>query len=135
VALRADLSDAVARLRADGVDVAAFVDPETKQIDASLEAGFSCIELNTGAYAIASMPAIVERRLAEIAAAARHASALGLHVSAGSGLDFANSRAIASVREIEELSIGHAILARALFEGIEFSVKRVKKLMTEAVAP
>lgn len=126
--------DAVAALKAAGIRVSLFVDPDRAQIDASLEAGAPVVEIHTGRYADAADRETRWRELARIADAARHADSLGLQVNAGHGLHYHNVHAIAELPEIRELNIGHAIVAHALFTGMAAAVREMKHLMAEARA-
>jgi pyridoxine 5-phosphate synthase len=119
------------RLAAAGVRVSLFVDPDRGQLEASARLGASVIELHTGAYAEAKggNRALELKRLQE---AATHAAALGLTVHAGHGLHYHNVQPIAAIREIVELNIGHAIIARAVFGGLAAAVGEMKRLMSEA---
>jgi pyridoxine 5-phosphate synthase len=130
-ASRAALADAGAALAAAGVRVSLFIDPEPRQIEAALEVGTPAIELHTGAYAEADG----ERRAEELhrlASAARMATAAGLVVNAGHGLDYHNVQPVAAIPEIVELNIGFAIVARAIFTGLGPAVGEMKRLMREA---
>ena len=125
------LADAVAALGAAGIRVSLFIDPDPRQIEAALEVGAPAIELHTGAYAEAAG----ERRAEELhrlASAARSAAAAGLIVNAGHGLDYHNVRPVAAIPAIAELNIGFAIVARALFGGLDAAVREMKRLMREA---
>ncbi len=127
LALRA----ACATLGAAGVRVSLFIDPDPRQIEAAVAAGAPAIELHTGAYAEADG----ERRAEELhrlASAARMGCAAGLVVNAGHGLDFHNVQPVAAIPEIVELNIGFAIVARAIFTGLEPAVREMKRLMREA---
>jgi pyridoxine 5-phosphate synthase len=124
--------EAVARLSAAGIRVSLFIDPEPAQLDASLAAGAPVVELHTGAYADASDETAQQRELERVIAAARHGVALGLAVNAGHGLNYHNVQPIARIVEIAELNIGHAIVARAIFDGLSTAVIEMKRLMTEA---
>jgi pyridoxine 5-phosphate synthase len=118
-------------LAGDGIRVALFIDPETRQIDASRAAGASVVELHTGAYAKATG----ERRaleLARIADGARLGASLGLIVHAGHGLHYHNVQPVAAIGEIVELNIGHAIVARSIVSGIAAAVGEMKALMLDA---
>lgn len=115
-----------------GIRVSLFVDPDTTQIDAALAAGAPVIELHTGRYADAPDPAEASRELEAIFQSARYASAKGLHVNAGHGLNYDNVRSIAAISEIHELNIGHAIVARAVFVGISQAVRDMKALIAAA---
>lgn len=119
-------------LAAAGIRVSLFVDPDRAQIDAACACGAPAVELHTGGYAEAVSPEEVGEELARIAAAARHARALGLRVNAGHGLHYQNVQPVAAIREIAELNIGHAIVAEAIFSGWQDAVGRMKRLMIEA---
>jgi pyridoxine 5-phosphate synthase len=130
---RAALRDATAALGAAGVRVSLFIDPDPRQIEAAVVVGAAAIELHTGAYA----EACGERRAEELhrlASAARMACAAGLVVNAGHGLDYHNVQPVASIPEIVELNIGYAIVARAIFAGLDAAVREMKRLMREARA-
>jgi len=120
-----------ARLRAAGIRVSLFIDPEVAQVDAALQCGAPAIELHTGTYA-GSHGAGRAEALHRLAAAARHAAAAGLVVNAGHGLDYHNVQPVAALPEIVELNIGHAIVSRALFTGLGAAVAEMKRLMREA---
>jgi len=125
------LSQICRTLAADGIRVSLFIDPDTRQIDASRVAGAAVVELHTGAYAEATG----ERRaleLARIADAARIGASLGLTVHAGHGLHYHNVQPVAAIDEIVELNIGHAIVARAIVTGIAAAVSEMKALMLDA---
>ncbi len=126
----AELKEACARLKAAGIRVSLFIDPEPRQLDAAAQAGAPVVELHTGAYAEATggKQAIELNRLVT---AARHAAAIGLTVHAGHGLHYHNVQPIAAIREIVELNIGHAIIARAVFDGLPTAVREMKRLMIE----
>jgi pyridoxine 5-phosphate synthase len=123
---RARLAQALPRLRERGILVSLFVDPDEGVLGeaAALEADF--VELHTGAYANAS-GAARERERERLARGAETARALGLRVNAGHGLDYDNVGPVAALPEIEELNIGHAIVARALFTGVESAVREMRQ--------
>lgn len=125
------LRDAVEALAAAGIRVSLFIDPDERQIEAARAAGAPVIELHTGAYAGASgaARAVQLRRLQH---AAQRATALGLVVNAGHGLDYQNVQPVAAIADIVELNIGHAIVARALFCGMGAAVRDMKALMLAA---
>lgn len=126
---RGRLIEAIPRLSAAGGVVSLFVDPDTDQIEVSAEVGAAFVELHTGAYANAA-GAARERELARLAAAAERAHALGLRVNAGHGLDHDNVLPIARLPRVEELNIGHAIVGRALFVGVERAVREMLARMS-----
>ena len=127
------LGAAVARLTAAGIRVSLFIDPDSAQIEAALALGAQAVELHAGSYAEATG----ERRAHELhrlASAARSATAAGLVVNAGHGLDYHNVGPVAAIPEVVELNIGFAIIARAVFTGLESAVREMKRLMREARA-
>jgi pyridoxine 5-phosphate synthase len=130
---RERLAEACAALGNGGVPVSMFVEPAEDQIVAVREAGAAAVEIHTGAYANAATP---ERdgRLEELAAAARFAASLGLGVAAGHGLTYYNVKPVAAIPELEELNIGHSIVARAIFAGFEEATRAMLALMREARA-
>ncbi len=124
---------ACARLTAAGCRVALFIDPDPRQVDAARAVGAPVVELHTGAYAGTTGTAAAAE-LARLAAAARQAAALGLEVHAGHGLDYANVQPVARIPEIVELNIGHAIVARAVTDGLGPAVAAMKSLLLAARA-
>lgn len=127
--------DAVGRLAAAGIRVSLFIDPEQRQLEAAVAAGAPVVELHTGAYAEAADAADEGRQRTElerVRQAAHAGTARGLVVNAGHGLNYHNVQPIARIAEIVELNIGHAIVARAIFDGLSTAVIEMKRLMTEA---
>jgi pyridoxine 5-phosphate synthase len=131
VSRRDEVADAVLQLSAAGIRPSLFIDPDPEQLRAAYECGVSVVELHTGAYADA---AGVERagELERIREAARFGAENGLTVHAGHGLHYHNVEPIAAIPEIVELNIGHAIIARAVIEGLEPAVARMRRLMQGA---
>ncbi len=117
------------RLRDAGIDVSIFVDPDPDQIRAAHRVGAQIIEINTNAYAQATEPEIRAGELETIQTCAQLGARLGLRVHAGHALNYHNVRPIVAIEEIEELSIGHAIIARALFVGFYQAVRDMKTLL------
>jgi len=128
VAHRTRLESVVRRISDAGSRVSMFIDPDAAQVEASHAIGAPVIELHTGHYANLSGPAQREE-LARIEAAARQAVDLGLIVHAGHGLTIDNTPPIAAIADIEGLNIGHAIVADAIFKGLEQAVRDFKGLM------
>lgn len=124
--------DAVRRLKRAGMEVSLFIDPEISQIEAALRSDAPVIEIHTGAYADAKNAGDRAKELRRIVKAARFAHQAGLIVNAGHGLNYQNVQPIASIPEINELNIGHGIVARAVFTGLVEAVREMKRLMTEA---
>jgi pyridoxine 5-phosphate synthase len=118
-------------LAENNIRASLFIDPEFAQLDAAVAAGAPVVELHTGAYADASPDAEAEELL-RITAAAKYGESLGLVVNAGHGLHYRNVTAIAAIPEIVELNIGHAIIARAVFDGLVDAVAEMKRLMDNA---
>ncbi|NGP52810.1 pyridoxine 5'-phosphate synthase [Thioalkalivibrio sp. XN8] len=123
---------AVDRLAAAGIRVSLFIDPEASQLEAAVAAGAPVVELHTGAYADGADETVRRAELRRVEAAARHGAGLGLEVNAGHGLNYHNVQPVARIAEIAELNIGHAIVARAIFDGLSTAVIEMKRLMTEA---
>ena len=116
-------------LKESNIVVSAFIDPIASQIDCAKSIGFDCIELHTGAYANTKFKNKFEQ-LQKIKEATYYASDLDLIVNAGHGLNFQNVMEIASINQINELNIGHSIVARALAVGLEKSVREMKNLIS-----
>ncbi len=112
-------------LRKAGIKVSLFIDPVAAQIRKTREAGVDIVELHTGAYANAKTPRQISRELAKIREMTAFARGLGMTVNAGHGLKYENVRAIARVPGIAELNIGHAIVSRAVFVGLETAVREM----------
>lgn len=125
---------AVQTLNEQGIEVSLFIDPDVKQIDAVIEAGAPVIELHTGAYAEASNAAEQKVELERIRKAAAYAYKRGLIVNAGHGLHYHNVEQIAEIPQLNELNIGHGIVARAVFVGLKEAVREMRQLMMEAQA-
>ena len=109
--------------------ISAFIDPITSQLDCAKSIGFDCIELHTGNYANSTLNNKFEH-LQNIKEATYYASDLDLLVNAGHGLNYQNVTEIASIKNINELNIGHSIVARALAVGLEKSVREMKALIS-----
>ncbi len=126
------LADAVSTLREAGMTVAIFLDPDPRQIDAAANIGADQIEINTAVYADTSetrkaVPTEDERQ--KVADVARLAAEAGLRVAAGHGLTYRNVSGMVAIPEIVELNIGHNIVARAAFVGLERAVREMKQLL------
>ena len=106
-----------------GILVSLFIEPEPTHIEAAATCGADIIELHTGTYANARSSAGVQIQLERVRSAARFAAEAGLVVTAGHGLDLRNLGPIAEIPEIEEVSIGHALVSRALFVGFDRAVR------------
>jgi pyridoxine 5-phosphate synthase len=130
VALNATaISRSVTALRDAGIAVSLFVDPDLDQIKACQKAGAKKIEINTGRYADAKVHDMQEMELEKIRNASQLAKRVGFEVLAGHGLNYINVAAIVAIPEIEELNIGHNIIARASLVGMERAVREMKSLL------
>lgn len=128
------IHQACLRLKEAGIRVSLFIEPDKTHIDKALELGAPVIELHTGTYANAGSQAESQAEFDRIVEAAVYAQAQGLIVNAGHGLDYENTRAVAAIAQINELNIGHAIVARAIFVGIAAAVREMRELMDTASA-
>jgi pyridoxine 5-phosphate synthase len=126
-----ELPRAISALRGAGIQVNLFINPDVAQVEAAGRIGAAGVELHTGRYALASGAEAAER-LAELARAAAAAAELGLFVAAGHGLDDQNVVAVAAIRQVRELNIGHSIVSRAVFAGLGPAVREMKALMNSA---
>ncbi|MBM7060417.1 pyridoxine 5'-phosphate synthase [Pseudomonas sp. UL073] len=125
---------AVERLSRVGCEVSLFIDADEQQIEASRRVGAPAIELHTGRYAEAHNPAEAARELARIRDGVACGLSHGLIVNAGHGLHYHNSEPVAAIAGINELNIGHAIVAHALFVGFKTAVAEMKALIVAAAA-
>ena len=122
------LAPTVARLQKAGIRVSLFIEPDPQQIDAAHQLGVEIVELHTGAFANAlGQPRAAEVRRLHLAAVQAHG--LGLQVNAGHGISYTNIRELRLVPHLTELNIGHAIVSRALFTGLENAVAEMLALM------
>jgi pyridoxine 5-phosphate synthase len=138
VANRQSIEAAIQELVKGGIQVSLFIDPDTEQVDAAAEIGSLMIELNTRAYS-ETCPrspdlagAAWSRELTKVVQAAERGSRKGLKVLAGHGLTYRNVRAISDIPEIEELNIGHNIIARASLVGLDRAVREMLQAMGRA---
>jgi pyridoxine 5-phosphate synthase len=122
------LRDVVQRLQQHDIEVSLFIDPVLQQIEAARETGADKIEIHTGEYANARTEEKRRQLLDVVRDAARRARELGMGVNAGHGLNYLNLSPIRAITEIEEVSIGHAVIARALFAGMDRAVKEMLAL-------
>ncbi len=112
-----------------GIEVSLFIDADHRQIEAAAKTGAPVIELHTGHYADAGSPPAREIELDRLRQAVNQADALGLRVNAGHGLHYHNVGPICRIPMVRELNIGHAIIARAVFTGLERAVADLKAMM------
>jgi len=129
VSHRASLEPTIKAMRDAGIRVSLFIDPEAAQVDAAVALGAPVIELHTGAYAEASGEAR-ELELSRLIKAARLAAEAGIQVNAGHGLNYTNVGPILSLPELVELNIGHAIVSRSIFVGMEQATREMVALLS-----
>ncbi len=122
------IGDVIKSLRNGGIFVSLFINPEIEQIECSKETGADMIELHTGRYAEAKSAGEREGELASLEESVHAALELGLHVSAGHGLNYKNVSAVADIEGIEELNIGHSIISRSVMVGMERAVREMIEL-------
>ncbi len=128
----AKVREATMQLNQHGIEVSLFIDPDISQIEAALRCKAPAIEIHTGVYADAKTEAEQKKEWERINKAVQFAHQAGLIVNAGHGLHYHNVQAIAKIPQINELNIGHGIIARAIFMGLTPAVKEMKRLMIEA---
>ena len=129
VTLEKPLTETVTRLHDANIPVSLFVDPERDQIVAAKQTGADCIEIHTGLYADAPSSNIQDSEFEKIVVMARAAMDLDLRVHAGHGLNYRNTARLAAVSEIQEFSIGHAVIGRAVLVGLERAVREMLSLV------
>jgi pyridoxine 5-phosphate synthase len=127
---RRALAETLRRLNDGGLRVSLFIDPEPAQIAAAAELGAAAVELHTGRYCEPLAAAAIAAELAQLRCAAEHARAHGLIVNAGHGLRYDNVAPIAMLPGMDVLNIGHSIVARAVFVGMEVAVAEMRALVT-----
>lgn len=123
------IADATGRLHDAGIRVSYFIDADPRQIEAAKKLGADFVELHTGEYSEARTWAGRQPHYERLCRGADHAHSVGLGVHAGHGLNYRNVRAVAEIPELEALYIGHSIVGRAIFVGIERAVREMKALL------
>ncbi|HEX5242219.1 MAG TPA: pyridoxine 5'-phosphate synthase [Tepidisphaeraceae bacterium] len=124
------VTDALNRMKAVGIFVSAFIDPDPKQIVTAAQMGFDAVELHTGQYANARGHEL-DVQLERLRRAADLAHERGLRLHAGHGLNYRNVGPVATLRDMRELNIGHAIVSRAVFVGLREAVREMKRTMND----
>ncbi len=128
--LKETLADVVHRLKQGGIEVSLFIEPEKIQIDSAIALGADRVEFHTGSYCEQSEKEGMQKELARLKEAVHYASEKGLFIAAGHGLNYDNiEELLRQIPEIEEYNIGHGIICRAIFVGLEEAVKEMKELM------
>ncbi len=123
------LSAAAKKFRQAGILVSYFIDPDFDQLAAAREAGADFVELHTGAYANAAGETEAERELEKLFAAAERGGELGLRINAGHGLNYLNVKRVLALPRLEELHIGHSIISRAVFTGLDSAVREMSSII------
>lgn len=126
------IGSTIAKMDSSGIPVSLFIDPDIKQVEASRKIGATYVELHTGAYADAPDADKMQREFELIEEAALAAHELGLRVNAGHGLNYTNTAPVAAIDCIEELSIGHAVISRAIYDGLKKAVCDMRTIINEA---
>lgn len=126
---RKTLVELIPRLKKGGVRVSLFINPENDDVRLAAELQSDAIEIHTGRYAESRSEGEAEAELRRIASCARLGNELDLWVAAGHGLNYVNVQSVVKIREIVEFNIGHAIVARAVFVGMESAVREMKQLI------
>jgi pyridoxine 5-phosphate synthase len=132
VANEAAVAAAVRHLRKAGIEVSLFLDPDVRQIETAKVLGVHAVEIHTGRYADARGASARARELEALRAAAEFAREQGLHLHMGHGLNYSNVQAVARLPGVEELNIGHSIVARAILVGLERAVREMKDAIRAA---
>ncbi|MBT4865041.1 MAG: pyridoxine 5'-phosphate synthase [Planctomycetaceae bacterium] len=128
---RENIRTCVSKLQDAGIEVSLFIDPNPQQVEASRELGVDAVELHTGRYADAQTPEERDREFDAIEEAGRLALELNLKLHMGHGLNYRNVSRIAAIPGLGELNIGHSIIARAVFVGLEEAVREMKALVAD----
>ncbi len=129
IANRERLAEVLEEFKAAGIVTSLFIDPDAKQIEAAAAVGAEFIELHTGRYCDAPTPAAVRHEFALLEQGAITAANCGLKLNAGHGLNYRNVGPIAALPGLVELNIGHSIIARAVYIGLERAVREMKELL------
>ena len=129
IAEEVQLREAVAKLKESGIVVSFFVDPDVVQVERAKAVGADIVEIHTGIFAEATDTDEIQRELEKVRVAAIAAREMGLRVHGGHGLTYRNVQAIAEIDEIEELSIGHSVVSRAVLVGMDLAVREMAALL------
>jgi pyridoxine 5-phosphate synthase len=132
VAQKKTLAKTIDKMRKAGIPVSLFIDPDSQQIKTAQEIGATFVEIHTGRYCDAVGEKARDQEFQLIATSADEAYQMGLRVCAGHGLNYQTTARIAGLDTIEELSIGHAIIARAAFTGLDRAVRDMLAIVQEA---
>jgi pyridoxine 5-phosphate synthase len=127
VANQAAVAEAVRRLAGAGIEVSLFIDPDVRQIEMAKILGAKAVEIQTARYSEAKTPVLRQGELAALVESASLVVQHGLHLHMGHGLNYTNVQAVARIAGLEELNIGHSIVARAVLVGMERAVREMKE--------
>lgn len=130
--VRENTQRAIEKLKSKDIEISLFVDPRVEVMKVAKDIGADFVEIHTGKYSDAINEIERKEELRHIEDATRGAKALGLKVNAGHGLDYRNVGPVAKIKDIVELNIGHAIVARSIFVGFQEAVREMKELMDNA---
>jgi len=123
---------AIERLSTAGIEISLFVDPDPLQIETAKLLGAQAVEIQTARYSEAHTPPARRNELAALEEAAAFAREQGLHIHLGHGLNYSNVQAVCRIHGVEELNIGHSIVARAVLIGMERAVREMKQAIQHA---
>lgn len=129
VGQRGRVTDAIGRLKAAGIEVSLFLDPDPRQIDVAAELNADAVELHTGQYALAARGVEQDAQLQQLSDAGQRIRQAGMVLHAGHGLTYRNVRPVAQIPDMCELNIGHSIVARAIMVGMQEAVREMKALI------
>jgi pyridoxine 5-phosphate synthase len=129
IAEEVQLREAVAKLKESGIAVSFFVDPDFVQVERAKAVGADIVEIHTGIFAEATDTDEIQREFEKVRVAAIAAREMGLRVHGGHGLTYRNVQPIAEIGEIEELSIGHSVVSRAVLVGMDLAVREMAALL------
>jgi len=129
---RGPVGTAITKLQDAGIYVSLFLDPDPRQLDLAKTLGADAVELHTGRYALAKPGKVRDAELATLVAAGQQIRSAGLALHAGHGLNYHNVQPIAGIADMHELNIGHAIIARAVFVGLQQAVREMRNLIVAA---
>ncbi len=125
------VKSAVSRLKAEGIEVSIFIDPDVVQVGRAKAVGADIVELHTGIYADAETVEEAARELEKVRVAAIAANEMGLRAHGGHGLTYRNIEPVAAIEEIDEVSIGHSVISRAVSVGMDLAVREMLALLGE----
>jgi pyridoxine 5-phosphate synthase len=131
---KARVGEALSRCRDAGILVALFIDPDLKQVEASAQLGAAAVEFHTGRYALAPHGRDRDREFDLLQAAAAATTSAGMELHAGHGLNYQNVAHVARLPKMAELNIGHSIVSRAIFVGLQRAVTEMKMCIASAIS-